>query len=408
MKKIALIINTLSNGGAERVVSNLTLCLSKYYECDVIVNDDVIVDYPISGKVISLGIKHSENRSSVLYQMKVFFVRLSKLKQIKKQNNYYAVIGFSDSANVANLLSRVAGEKTILSVHINISKAQNEGRYKYIVGPLIKIMYNRADGVVAVSEGIKNDLVRNYGVRKELLYVAPNGCDKRLISKMASEELEISEAEWFDGSKIIVTMGRLTKQKGQWHLVRALADVIKNGYNCKLLVLGQGELEEYLKKIITEFGMDQSIILCGFCSNPFKIMSKSDIFVTSSLWEGYPNNIVEAMSCGLPCISSDFDSGAREIIAPETDIGYKNTDEIEQGQYGILVPVCDGKLYMNEELTREESLLSNAIKELLTNDALRENYKNKASERAEQLDITKTSEVWCEAIESATTISKLK
>lgn len=71
-KRIALIVNTLSNGGAERVLSNLTLGFDDKYDCDIIVNASCVVDYPINGNIISLGMKQSSNRSSIIYQGKAF------------------------------------------------------------------------------------------------------------------------------------------------------------------------------------------------------------------------------------------------------------------------------------------------------------------------------------------------
>ena len=398
-KKIALIVNTLSNGGAERVVSNLTLGFNDEYDCDIIVNDSCVVDYPIDGNVISLGMKQSSNRSSIIYQGKAFFVRLYKIKKLRKKNDYYAVVSFSDSANVANIFTRCKKQKTILSVHINISQASNEKQYKYIVAPLIKWLYNKADKIITVSDGIKNDLMKNYGINVNKMVVITNGCDNAKIAEWSLQKLTKDEEQWLSGENIIVTMGRLTRQKGQWHLLKAVSKLKNDGYKFKLLILGQGELEEYMKSLVSELELDNNVIFCGFCKNPFKLMKNADLFVSSSLWEGYPNNIVEAMSCGLPVVSSDFDSGAREIIAPETDVEYKNTEEIERAEYGILVPVCDGERHdIGEKLTFEENMLAEAIEQVLSDKKLLSYYALKSKARAEQLDMKYTASKWGDAI----------
>ncbi len=399
-KRVALVINTLSNGGAERVVSNMTLSLSDYYDCDIIVNDASTIDYPVIGNIISLGMKPSVNRSGVLYQGKAFFVRLFKLGKLRAKAGYHAVISFSDSANVVNILTRKNCGKTVITVHTTLTKASKEKRYKYIVSPLVKAFYNRADNVVAVSQGIKSDLIKNYGILPDKVSVITNGCDNKKIAELAGQQMSDDEKRWIDNRCTIVTIGRLSEPKGYWHIIRALHELKQRNVPFRMVIMGRGELEEYLSSLINDLGLGDDVFLSGFCANPFKIMVKAQLFVSSSLWEGYPNNIVEAMSCGLPVISTDFDSGAREIIAPNTEVSYKNKNEIEMAQYGILTPVCDGKKYSaTDPLTYEEKILADAIQMLLQDTDLREQYSQKSKCRALQLDLQKKAEEWRELVE---------
>lgn len=399
-KRIAFITNTLANGGAERVVSNLSLFLSDLYDIDIVMNDTERIDYPYVGNIISLGLKPKQNKRNLFYQMVVFYVRVRKIRELKKKQEYIAVISFSDSANIANIISGKKNCKTILSVHTNITKQGRDLKYKYLASPLIRLLYNRASGVVAVSQGVATDLINYHGVNKEKITVIYNGCDIDGISNNMYKPLSNIEKEWVSGNNIITTVGRLDDSKGQWHLIRALSNLKRQGIQFKLLVIGQGELEEYLKTLAEQYNLKDDVLFLGFCDNPFKLMARSDLFVTSSIYEGFSNTLLEALACGVPCIATDFECGAREILAPDTYGTEKCIAEVEMAEYGILVPVCDGKYYtFSDPLTEEEKTLSSAIGMLLTDDKLQEKYRNIARKRAEELSLNITSEEWNRFIE---------
>ena len=130
-------------------------------------------------------------------------------------------------------------------------------------------------------------------------------------------------------------------------------------------------------------------------------MAKADAVVFPSLYEGFSNAIAEALACGAPVISSDHETGAREILAPDTDYHRKAKNKIDEAEYGILVPVCDGKFrHADEPLTKEERLLAEAIKRILTDSSLQEHYREAARRRALQLKIESVAEQWIRVIEN--------
>jgi glycosyltransferase involved in cell wall biosynthesis len=154
----------------------------------------------------------------------------------------------------------------------------------------------------------------------------------------------------------------------------------------KLVFLGQGELEKDLKKVVEELKIEKEVYFLGFQKNPFKFISNSKMFVFSSLYEGFPNALVEAMACEIPVISSDCKSGPREILAPETDLKIE-TRTIEYAKYGILIPVCDGNYYDAQfPLTTEEMVMAKSIVDLYSSKELLENYIRKAKERVKDFD----------------------
>ena len=181
-------------------------------------------------------------------------------------------------------------------------------------------------------------------------------------------------------------MGRLTKQKGQWHLIRAFKKVKEKITNMKLIILGTGELEDYLKKLVVGLNLEKDVYFLGFQKNPFKFISKSKIHVFPSLYEGFPNALVEAMACEIPVISSDCKSGPREILAPETNIDVE-TKIIEYAKYGVLIPVCNDNYYKAKDpLTNKEMILAKSIVELYLSKELLENYTVKSKERVKDFN----------------------
>ena len=105
--------------------------------------------------------------------------------------------------------------------------------------------------------------------------------------------------------------------------------------------------------------------------------------------------------CGAPIISTDHETGAREILAPDTDYHRKTYDKIDEAQYGILVPVCDGEFRnVDLPLTMEEQLMADAICRLINNPELAEHYRTEVLIRAGQLDLSKIAEYWVQVIEN--------
>ncbi len=400
MPKIAFVINSLSNGGAERTISNITNNLSGDYSCDIIVNSASESFYKVRGNIISLGLNPERNKLKFGYQLKSFARRIFWLQRLKKNNNYDVVFSFSESASIANVLSGKKNCKVVLSTRVHLSSMSNQWLYRVIGFPIIKRIYNRADKIVAVSEGVRCDLIDNFGIREDLIITIPNGCDISRIEKLAFEEPNAMEKEALSGKNIIVTMGRLDYQKGQWHLIRALTKIKEKEIDFKLLILGQGLLLERIRDIVVENNLQDNVFFMGFCENPFRILRRADVYVLPSLFEGMGNSLIEAMACGLPCISTDHDSGAREILAPNTDVRIKNRNDIEYANYGVLIPVPDGKFRTNHErLTNDEIVMADAIEEMLTKKEIKDKYKQKSVERARQMNSEGVAIRWMNLIE---------
>lgn len=394
-KRILFVISTLNTGGAQRAFANLSMGFSDDYECDFLLNDAENITYPYHGNIISLGLKPERDKTKLSYQLKTLWKRYVILKRLKQNGKYSACISGLTSANVANILTKCWGCKSIISIRTFTSKDRLSFIKDYISTIAIKWLYNKADAITIVSESSKLDLIKNYGVQKDKIYTIYNGYDIEKIRKLSEEELSPEEAYWFaDCNKMVVTMGRLTLKKGHLYLIQAMQKVQKCMPDVKLLILGEGEFEKQLRKEALELGLQEEVVFGGFSQNPYHILNKCDLFVLPSLYEGFPNALVEAMCCGLPVISADCDSGAREILAPNTDIKEKVHKGIEEVEYGILCPVDLNIENTGKEERCETEAIAEAIIKLLGNSEKYMHYKEKSRERAAHFSMQSIIRQW--------------
>ena len=412
-KKIMFIINSLGSGGAERVVTNLCNGLVDYERIVLIFEN--IIKHNLDAQIISINSPATQNLFKKLLNFPVRYLRIKKLKEEIKPD---FVVSLLEPANIFNVLTKISNQKTILSFHSNYTATLQEDPFfgKGITKRILKIfytlafktIYNRADLMVAVSRDVAEDLIKNYGINREKIKVIYNSYPIDEIRELAEEPLEAYEQIF--KHPVLITAGRLTKPKGQWYLLRIFKALKEKHKDLKLVILGEGELKEYLVGLSEHLGLKTfvwdrdklserfDVYFLGFQKNPFKFMARSKLFVFPSLWEGFGNVLVEAMACGVPVISSDCRSGPREILAPDTDFNYQ-TQKPEFAEYGILMPVFEVKYKSAEEpLEEREIMWVNTIDKLLEDEDLRKHYSEKAKHRAEDFRIEKIVEEWKEVI----------
>lgn len=399
-KKVLFVIPYMYEGGAERALSNIETHFPDDWEIDTLLNSEYKKKYPNKGNLYTLGIEKKPNTRSVFFQFYVFVKRTIELKRLKRKNHYDACISFLDSANVANIISGNKYCKTIISVRANLNGEKRVPQYRFIVNPLAKLLYNKADKIVAVSEELKNGLVEGFGLLDSKVHVISNGHNVDSINKLKEESLEENIAKAIKGKKVVCNVGRLSFPKGQWHLVRAFKVVKENVPNAILLIVGEGEYEKYLEEIIKDLGLTESVLLLGHKDNVYKYINNADVFAFTSLLEGFPNALAEAICVGVPCVVTDFKTGSREIIAPELLNNNEPINKKTECEYGVLVPECSGTKYKGkDDLERQEQILAEAIIEMIINDLMANQFKEKCLERRKTLDINDSVRKWIEVIE---------
>jgi glycosyltransferase involved in cell wall biosynthesis len=177
-----------------------------------------------------------------------------------------------------------------------------------------RLVYPRADAVVATSTGVGADLTSHYGVRPEAIATIPNPFDLDAIARAAAQPVTIAAPA---DVPLIVSAGRLADAKN-WPLLIDALRLLKGRRPAHTLILGQGELEGEIRRRIAEAGLSDDVTLCGFQANPWKFMARADVFVLTSHYEGFGNVLVEAMACGAPVVAT-ASPGTRAIVNSEAD-----------------------------------------------------------------------------------------
>ncbi len=388
-KKIALLIHKLTSGGAQRMIANLSQYLHKYYEVHVIVFDGKDATYETKGILHDLSLPASDSKNK---QLITLFRRISAVKKIKKRYHIDCTISFLDGPNLVNFFAK-CDDKRILSVrsYLSLTKMTNF-RQRYI-----KYISNHTDCTVAISKLVEKDLNRNFGVLENKLTTIYNACDIQMIQKMAKREPDFI-LDKQNSLFYFVTIGRPVEAKGHWHLIRAFKKVQSIYPETRLIIGGEGNYRKKLIELIKKMNLQEVIFMPGNLDNPHAIVAQCDVFVFSSIYEGFGNVLVDALALSMPIVSTDCLTGPRTILAPETDPEYQTT-EIEKAEYGILVP-ADNKEHFNpyDPLTREEEILADGMLEMFRNRELREEYASKACDRANDFSVEVTTKSWVDLI----------
>lgn len=320
MQKISIFLSDLDGGGAERVMLNL----AQGFACQNFAVDIVLARR--EGLYLS---QIPDNVKLVDLKAKSLLGSLRDLTRYLKQEQPVALLSALEDTNLVALWARLlARVKTpvIVTVHNNLSQeSKNATNLKRKLVPyLIPWFYRWADAVVAVSQGVAEDLVKIGVLKKQITVIYNPIVTPELIQKIQ----EPLEHPWFLPGQppVILGVGRLTKQKDFSTLIHAFAQV-KQHQSARLIILGEGEERSDLESLVQKLGLSKDVALPGFVSNPYAYMKHASLLVLSSAWEGFGNVLVEAMAAGTPVVSTNCKSGPAEILA--------------DGQYGQLVKVGD-------------------------------------------------------------------
>lgn len=252
------------------------------------------------------------------------------LRRLVRRRAPDVVCSFMDIANVVAAVAvdrRNGGPPVVGCVQNTISLAYGKGerRIARIVPPLVRRIYPSLDRIIALSHGAAEDLSRYVPAAAPLMTVIHNaGVDDTLAAR-AAEPVDLPPRR---ASSLIVACGRLAPQKGYPHLLEGLA-TIRRELDAELWICGEGPSRSALEAQIRKLGLQDAVRLLGFQKNPYAYMAAADVFVLSSIYEGFGNVVVEAMGTGRAVVSTDCPHGPREIITEGVD--------------GMLVPPADAE-----------------------------------------------------------------
>lgn len=189
----------------------------------------------------------------------------------------------------------------------------------------IRRLYNHADGVVCVSQGVADDVAAVTGLAPQTINVVRN---PTIMSNFSSLMNQDNPHLWFGPNKppVILGAGSLAAVKRFEDLIQAMAGVMEER-DCRLLILGEGKARNSLMYLAESLGIADRVQMPGFVHNVLPYMRDAALFVLASEREGSPNVLTEALACGTPVVSTDCPSGPREILAG--------------GRYGPLIPIGD-------------------------------------------------------------------
>lgn len=381
-KNVLVIISKLNNGGAEKIAIYLAEKLANKYNVHILVSDLKLQDYKCSVPIIELPIMKIIRLKTIL--------RINEIKKIKRELNIDYTISLGFKSNFFNVISRV-NDKVIVSV-VNMIRLKELKKQDFLYKHFV---LKKADVIVPVSKRIEMDLIENYKAKKRKIKTIYNFCNEKEIDELKIEPIE-DEYSWiFESENVVATVGRLHYQKAQIYLLKAFKKVVKEIPDAKLIILGRGTLYDELNDYIVSEKLEKSIILLGFKQNLYKYLYKSSMFVLSSRYEGLPNSIIEAMYLSLPIVSTDCDSGPREVLEPNSNLTDK-VDDIKECEYGILFPNI-----IKNNLTEEEYIdyIYKSIVKVLKDKKLKEKYSKLSKKRVEDFRYDKIIDEWIEIME---------
>jgi len=396
-KKIAFITSSLTAGGAQENVINLSSYLSgKNYQVDIISlhsTNDYRSKESKKYRIISL-IKERNTFPTFTLPFIAIFV-FFKLCMLIKKENYTHLIGSHEyyPFYLTVVFAKMFKTKSLLLLGNNL---REEFRRKSVLFSslhrfFIKFSFRFTDKLICVSKGLGADMRKNYHVPVSKIETIYNGIDINEIQKLSKYPVRFPYKK---NEKVISIVGKLIEKKGHVHLIKSFAMLQKSYPHVKLLIIGKGKLEKTLKILVKDLGIEKKVTFLGFVEhNPYKYFSLSSIFVFSSLYEGFGNVILEAMACGVPIISTNVPYGPSEIL--DDSLYNQKFRQIKFGKYGVLIPDFSRTIEEKSDnyiLLPEEKLLAKAILKLLKNTKYLEHYRRMSLQRVEYFTAEKMSE----------------
>lgn len=359
MNRLLFLINTLNGGGAEKVLVNLANGLCKK-------------GYDVSIQTLTEGINRANFHDKVkvrtlvkgnMTHLKDFAVCLfCKLLPFRIQSKillrgkFDTKVAYLEGYPTKILKYDKSGARLLAYVHSDLSKGYTLNKI-YANKSHCLDEYSAFQGVAFVSKVAQDGFFKEIGplMNSRVVYNVMDFDDILTKSK------EPTEIKFHDNTFKLIAVGRLSYPKSFDRLIKVIHRLNDNNVNTELFILGEGTLEQELKKLARELNCE-NIKFLGYDKNPYRYMAKADLMICSSLYEGYSTTTVEAMLLGLPVITTDC-AGMAEIL--------------DNGKYGVIVE-------------NQEDALFEGLYSLLKSPENLSELKNRVSERSQQLKSDKS------------------
>lgn len=315
-KKVLFFIYQMGKGGAARTLLNImnNLDRQKFKPILVTLNYNGEYEQYVKDDIQFIKLKQKRLRNAIFPLAKVI-------------RNVQADIVFSTIPNY-NTIAILANKFSFSKAKSIVREADNLGgsRLVDLKLRLYGMLYRTTDQVVSLSEGVKENLVKKYKVKRENIEVIYNPIDlKHIEQEINSGKLPKEHEQIFQkGEPVVITAGRLVKQKDHFTLIKAFAETNKK-VPSQLVILGEGPLKDELMQLSQTLNVNERVHFLGFQDNPYIYFHKANLFVLTSIHEGFSHVIAEALACGTPVVSTDCKSGPSEVL--------------DKGKYGMLCEV---------------------------------------------------------------------
>jgi GalNAc-alpha-(1->4)-GalNAc-alpha-(1->3)-diNAcBac-PP-undecaprenol alpha-1,4-N-acetyl-D-galactosaminyltransferase len=349
MKKVAFIIYSLEMGGAERVISELANKFSeKKSKIFIILFSQKKPYFDLNSNITLIHLPVLSDTSSIFIKINNTFKRFYFLRKVILENDITNIISFTTTINIYSLIvSFLTPAKIIISERTDPLAHKIDS----ILVVLRKLFYRFADKVV-IQNKVQYDFYSKY-VNSEKLLIIPNPVKKIVGNIYLNKEVNI------------ISVGRLIKSKNHIELIMCFKDA---EINCKLIIIGDGDQKETIVDFLKKNDLQNRVELLGSQKDVYKHLNPNCIFASTSLYEGFPNALIEAMNAGLNCIHYDCPSGINEII--EDDVN------------GYLIPLNSKEIFTQK------------LKEVYQNSEKRIVISENAKIRAKDYDAEKISKKW--------------
>lgn len=366
-KRLLLIAPSLKQGGFQRVCARTALLLKDNFEVSVLIFDGTEIAYTLGDiPVYNIDIKAQPGIANKIVNV---FKRVQEVKKLKREKKIDISYSFGMSANLINVLTHV-GDRVWCGMRSYID----------LETKTLRLVCRRSHKVIVCSKVLEAYIKERYP--KTNTVTVYNPFDVEGLLQEAQEEIDSEDKEFFEKeSPIVAAMGREDVLKGYWHLIKAFSHV--KVADARLCIIGNGEfLAE--KQLVKDLGLEDRVYFTGGKTNPFAYLKYADVYVMSSIHEGFPNALVEAMALGIPVISTDCETGPAEILA-EDFARIKGVKGIEYAEYGVLVLVMTATPNYDADVTEpEELILTEAITSFLQDKELCKKYIKQEADRVKE------------------------
>jgi len=384
---VIFIIPSVYRAGAERVLHEVVSHLDKrVFECHLICffyqpnpfkfDAEVRFHYLFPHQALQVVKGHLNKVFKLANAVRIIY-RLTKL--LGRFPRDAILVPFIEYTTLHTALAQCFSRRVVIARPASTGMAFVQYAFKSEIRRRVEVLFLKADWaladkIVVQSKGLKSDLVKNFSIPSQKIQRIPNPVNLDMILNMKDRKLDL-DFPGLSGKTIFVHIGRLVEKKNHLLLLQASALLKRRGERFVVLCAGSGPLEHKIKQLISDFDLDEYVIMLGNLANPFALMSKARALVLTSYHESFSMVLVEAMASGTNVIAVDCPYGPADVL--------------DQGNYGVLVPMND------------PTALADAMLKMAHDDGFFEKYRERGQIRALDFDAHTIVKKWENLIDDA-------